>query len=214
MPGSAEIVAAGAVVARRGGAGPARPPSEVRRLVLPEGQARPGRARARRRGARGRRGDGARHPARPPLSDRAVHRGQRRAEDQATCTTGSGRVDGDHDVSTYRRTTRSTRSLWLPLEEARAKLTYDYDRGHARGVRAAPGEVVPVVVLRHGRPAPGSPGAATTASASSPRPASPGRAGGPAAGRVRRPAGGELGAAAVAGPRWRRTPRWPTSRWR
>ncbi len=64
------IPAAGTLPWRRAGRparGRPRPPAQVRRLVLAQGQARPGRAALRRRGPRDPRGDRSRRPARPPL---------------------------------------------------------------------------------------------------------------------------------------------------
>ena len=59
-----DVLAAGAVVLPQRDAGAARAPAAVRRLVVPQGQARPGRARDRRRGPRGGRGDRAARAAR------------------------------------------------------------------------------------------------------------------------------------------------------
>ncbi|GAA1648894.1 8-oxo-(d)GTP phosphatase [Nonomuraea maheshkhaliensis] len=39
---------------------------------------------------------------------------------------------------------------WLPVEEARRLLTYEWDAGLLRALRAAPLETVPLVLVRHG----------------------------------------------------------------
>ncbi|RBQ16824.1 NUDIX hydrolase [Spongiactinospora rosea] len=39
---------------------------------------------------------------------------------------------------------------WLPVEEARRRLTYEWDAGLLRGLRAAPLTTVPLIFVRHG----------------------------------------------------------------
>ena len=102
-----EVVSAGAVVlgSRRHGAAGA--PAEVRRLVLPQGQARPRRARDRGRGARGRGGDRTPGPARRSAAQPALPDPGRAS---SGCTTGSGARWATATSAATSRTPRSTRS--------------------------------------------------------------------------------------------------------
>ena len=150
MPGSAEIVAAGAVVARRGGQVLLVHRPKYDDWSFPKGKLDPGehvlaaavREVAEETGLDIRLG--------PPLST------QRYIAGNGTPKTKDvhywvGRVVGDHDVSTYRPNDEIDEVLWLPLEEARAKLTYDYDRATLEEFEQRRAKSYPVVVLRHGR---------------------------------------------------------------
>ena len=88
-------------------AGAAGPPPQVRRLVVPQGQARPGRARRRPpRSARWPRRPGCGSGSGPPL---AGQRYPRRRPAPSGSSTGSARVVGDDDVSGYARQRRDRR---------------------------------------------------------------------------------------------------------
>jgi 8-oxo-dGTP pyrophosphatase MutT (NUDIX family)/phosphohistidine phosphatase SixA len=62
-----------------------------------------------------------------------------------------GRVVGDHDVSSYRPNTEIDEVAWLPLEDARKRLEYDYDRATLAEYEKVRKKSYPLVVLRHGR---------------------------------------------------------------
>ena len=62
-----------------------------------------------------------------------------------------GRVVGDDDVSTYHVNDEIDEVAWFPLEKARAKLDYDYDRATLEEYEQVRKKSYPLVVLRHGR---------------------------------------------------------------
>ena len=212
MPGSAEIVAAGAVVARRGGQVLLVHRPKYDDWSFPKGKLDPGehvlaaavREVAEETGLDIRLG--------PPLSTQRYMAGNGTPRQGRALLGGPGRRRPRRvDVPAERR---DRRGALAPARGGPREADLRLRPGHARGVRAAPGEVVP-----GGRPPP-RPGPLPEVLARR-RPSAhphqgrrvPGRAGGPllAAYGVQRVV---ARAAAVAGPRWRRTPRWPTSRWR
>ena len=147
-----DVRAAGAVVTRKGGAEwevllVHRP--EVRRLVLPQGQARPRRARGHRRGARGRRGDRARRPA-GAGADRRSATGCPTAAG-STSTTGPRRSSAATTSAATGPTTRSTSCEWVPWKAAATRLTYPHDRETLAEARPLRRRTHALVVLRHGK---------------------------------------------------------------
>jgi 8-oxo-dGTP pyrophosphatase MutT (NUDIX family)/phosphohistidine phosphatase SixA len=62
-----------------------------------------------------------------------------------------GRVVGDDDVSSYQVNDEIDEVVWLPLAEARERLQYDYDRATLEELGARRKKTYPLVVLRHGR---------------------------------------------------------------
>ena len=62
-----------------------------------------------------------------------------------------GRVVGEDDVSTYRVNDEIDEVAWFPLEKARAKLDYDYDRATLEEYEQVRKKSYPLVILRHGR---------------------------------------------------------------
>jgi len=62
-----------------------------------------------------------------------------------------GRVVGDDDVSTYRVNDEIDEVAWFPLEKAREKLDYDYDRATLEEYEQVRKKSYPLVILRHGR---------------------------------------------------------------
>ena len=110
---------------RSQGRGAAGAPAQVRRLVVPQGQAGP------RRGRRGR-PPSARSPRRPASRSGSGCRCRRRP----TCSRRprqavhywAGHVVGDHDVSTYQANDEIDDVGWVPLDEAAGLLSYRDDR--------------------------------------------------------------------------------------
>ncbi len=62
-----------------------------------------------------------------------------------------GRVVGDDDVSTYKVNSEIDEVCWVPLEQAREKLHYDYDRTTLAKLEQVRRKTYPLVILRHGR---------------------------------------------------------------
>jgi 8-oxo-dGTP pyrophosphatase MutT (NUDIX family)/phosphohistidine phosphatase SixA len=62
-----------------------------------------------------------------------------------------GRVVGDDDVSTYRVNDEIDEVAWVPLGKAERLLTYDYDRVTLAELESRRKKTYPVVILRHGR---------------------------------------------------------------
>lgn len=62
-----------------------------------------------------------------------------------------GRIEGDDDVSSYRLNDEIDGVEWLPLEDARKRLTYDYDHATLEESLALRKRSAPLVILRHGR---------------------------------------------------------------
>ena len=62
-----------------------------------------------------------------------------------------GRIEGDDDVSTYRLNEEIDGVEWLSLDAARERLTYDYDRGTLEESLTLRKRSAPLVILRHGR---------------------------------------------------------------
>ena len=63
----------------------------------------------------------------------------------------SGRVVGDDDVSTYAPNDEVDQVTWLSTEDARERLTYAYDRDTLAEFEAVRKKTYPLVVLRHAR---------------------------------------------------------------
>ncbi|HSE09236.1 MAG TPA: NUDIX domain-containing protein [Nocardioidaceae bacterium] len=61
------------------------------------------------------------------------------------------RVVGDDDVSTYHVNDEIDEVAWVPLEKAREKLDYDYDRATLEEHEQVRKKSYPLVILRHGR---------------------------------------------------------------
>jgi len=61
------------------------------------------------------------------------------------------RVVGDDDVSSYKVNAEIDEVVWLPLDEARARLDYDYDRVTLAEYEQVRKKSYPLVILRHGR---------------------------------------------------------------
>jgi 8-oxo-dGTP pyrophosphatase MutT (NUDIX family)/phosphohistidine phosphatase SixA len=62
-----------------------------------------------------------------------------------------GRVVGDDDVSSYRINSEIDEVIWLPLEKARERLDYDYDLATLEEYERVRKKSFPLVILRHGR---------------------------------------------------------------
>jgi 8-oxo-dGTP pyrophosphatase MutT (NUDIX family)/phosphohistidine phosphatase SixA len=62
-----------------------------------------------------------------------------------------GRVVGDDDVSSYQINDEIDEVVWLPVAKARDRLQYDYDRATLAGLGGRRKKTYPLVVLRHGR---------------------------------------------------------------
>lgn len=62
-----------------------------------------------------------------------------------------GRVVGDDDVSSYKVNDEIDEVVWLPLEETRERLHYEYDRATLAEFEAVRKKTFPLVILRHGR---------------------------------------------------------------
>ena len=124
---------------------PARAPAEVRRLVLPQGQARPRRA-----------GDGGRHPGgrggdRAPGAARSAAQrpalpGPRGDEVRALL---DGRVVGDPNVSGYLPNSEIDDVAWVDVDKAFDVLTYAHDVDTLHEALARPRKTRTVIVLRH-----------------------------------------------------------------
>ena len=117
--------------------GAAGAPPEVRRLVLPQGQAGPGRARHRDGGPRGARGDRRRDPAGPAAAPPAVRR--QRWSRRRRCTTGSATSSATTTSRTFQANDEVDRLGWFRLDEAaRERLTYLDDVALLDQYRRAP----------------------------------------------------------------------------
>ncbi len=66
----------------------------------------------------------------------------------------AGRVVGDDDVSTYQPNAEIDEVRWVSVDKARALLTYDYDRGTLDEWQAERKKTQPLIVLRHGKARP------------------------------------------------------------
>jgi 8-oxo-dGTP pyrophosphatase MutT (NUDIX family) len=66
----------------------------------------------------------------------------------------AGRVVGDDDVSTYAVNDEIDAVRWMPLDEARDLLSYDYDRDTLDEFEAVRKKTYPLVVLRHAKALP------------------------------------------------------------
>jgi 8-oxo-dGTP pyrophosphatase MutT (NUDIX family)/phosphohistidine phosphatase SixA len=62
-----------------------------------------------------------------------------------------GRVDGDDDVSTYQVNDEIDEVRWVPLDKARAKLDHDHDRQTLTELERVRKKSYPLVILRHAR---------------------------------------------------------------
>ncbi len=153
MAEPAEIIAAGAVVTRKGPDGPEvllvhRPKYDD--WSFPKGKVDPGehvvatavREVAEETGLDIRLG--------PPLNTQryTVQNGQQKSKDVHYWV---GRVVGGDDVSTYRPNAEVDQVTWLPLEEACQRLTYPYDRDTLDEFTAVRRKTYPLIVLRHSR---------------------------------------------------------------
>ena len=154
MGRAAEIVSAGAVVSRKGRAGPEvllvhRPRYDD--WSFPKGKPDPGehlltaavREVAEETGLDVRLG--------PPLSTQTylAGNGHPRVKDVHYW---SGRVvGGDDDVATYRANDEVDQVAWLPVDEAPDRLTYPYDVDTLAELAQIRTKSYPLVVLRHGR---------------------------------------------------------------
>lgn len=61
------------------------------------------------------------------------------------------RVVGGDDVSSYKVNSEIDEVVWLPLEAARERLHYDYDRATLTEFEGVRKKTYPLVILRHGR---------------------------------------------------------------
>ena len=62
-----------------------------------------------------------------------------------------GRVVGDDDVSTYQVNEEIDEVCWVPLDKLRDRLDYDYDRGSLEEFTRLRRRSYPLVILRHGQ---------------------------------------------------------------
>jgi len=62
-----------------------------------------------------------------------------------------GRVVGDDDVASYRPNAEIDEVAWLPIEDAREQLTYQYDRDTLAESELVRKKSHPLVILRHAR---------------------------------------------------------------
>jgi 8-oxo-(d)GTP phosphatase len=62
-----------------------------------------------------------------------------------------GRVVGDDDVSTYHVNSEIDEVAWVPLDKVQDRLDYEYDRRTLEELRRLRKKTYPLVVLRHGR---------------------------------------------------------------
>ena len=160
--------AGGVFVWREGHRDRDRAPRPLRRLVAAEGQARPGRTRARRRGPGGARGD---------------RSGRRAAVRLPTVTYLTGEPDTEKSVDFWSMQALSEAAFtandeisglrWLAVDAADELLTYAHDRGVVAAFAALQPITGVVVLVRHAQGRlPGEPGPATTTCARSTRTAS------------------------------------------
>ena len=86
----------------------------------------------------------------PPLSSQRywVDNGQRRIKRVHYWV---GRVVGDDDVSSYRVNDEIDEVAWVPLDKVRDRLDYDYDRSTLDEFERLRKKSYPLVILRHGR---------------------------------------------------------------
>src|SRR5690349_10708665 len=66
----------------------------------------------------------------------------------------AGRVEGGDDVSTYRPNAEIDEVAWVPLDKAAARLTYPHDRDTLEHFLEVRKKTTPLVVLRHGKALP------------------------------------------------------------
>ena len=83
----------------------------------------------------------------PPLASQRYRVGGR----MKTVQYWTGRVVGDDDVSRYRANDEIDGVAWVPLDEARERLTYDYDRETLAAALKVRRKTRAVVVLRHAK---------------------------------------------------------------
>jgi 8-oxo-dGTP diphosphatase len=86
----------------------------------------------------------------PPLRPQRY----RVANDQKRVHYWAGRVVGDDDVSTYPSNAEIDEVRWVSPDKARALLTYDHDRGTLGEWQAVRKKTHPLVVLRHAKARP------------------------------------------------------------
>ena len=148
-PQSADVLAAGVVVFAPRPQGAAGAPPQVRRLVLPQGQARPRRARRPpRRCARWPRRPGCTCGSGPPLTTQR-YRWPARGK---PVDYWAGRAVGSDDVSGYRPNDEIDGVAWVAADEARRLLTYARDRDDPRrGADAGAARPARWSLLRHGK---------------------------------------------------------------
>jgi 8-oxo-dGTP diphosphatase len=86
----------------------------------------------------------------PPLSTQRywVENGERRIKRVHYWV---GRVVGDDDVSSYRVNNEIDEVAWFPVEKARKRMDYDYDRATLEEFERLRKKSYPLVILRHGR---------------------------------------------------------------
>ena len=86
----------------------------------------------------------------PPLSTQRywVDNGERRIKRVYYWV---GRVVGNDDVSTYRVNNEIDEVAWVPAEKLRERLDYDYDRATLEEYERLRKKSYPLVILRHGR---------------------------------------------------------------
>ena len=86
----------------------------------------------------------------PPLSTQrySVRNGQSGTKDVHYWV---GRVVGDDDVASYRPNDEVDEVAWLPIAEARERLTYPYDRDTLAEFEMVRKKSHPLVILRHAR---------------------------------------------------------------
>ena len=137
----------------QGARGAARAPAEVRRLVVPQGQARPGRARHDGGRPRGRRGDRARRTPRAAAVDAGVRRPQR-ATGTKHVHYWVGRVVGRRRRLGVPAERGDRRGRVGPARRGRAAADLPARPGDARGVPRRCRKTHPLVVLRHGKARP------------------------------------------------------------
>ena len=189
MVESPEIVAAGVVVLAQGPGGPARAPPPVRRLVLPQGQGRPRRARHHDGGPGGGRGDRPRRPAGAAAAHHSATRCATASPARRSCTTGPAASSAVTTSRRTARTPRSTRSPGSPSARRRGLLTYERDRATLAESRRSASAATRWWCCATARPRPAGAGRATTGTPARRRRPAPGRGGGAAARGVRRDAG-------------------------
>jgi 8-oxo-(d)GTP phosphatase len=89
----------------------------------------------------------------PPLGTQryTVRNGQPRTKDVHYWV---GRVVGGDDVASYRPNDEVDEVVWVPLEDATGRLTYAYDRTTLDELAAVRKTTYPLIVLRHSRASP------------------------------------------------------------